>query len=100
MVILSRIDRQVNELIKILEKQKWTSIEFLTVGYVTLNITLYKPKYKYITKGNYIQIYVLMNRNKFMKYSYITTNILNLKYINNYVSNLSYMLVIKQDLSL
>ena len=75
MVILSRIDRQVNELIKILEKQKWTSIEFLTVGYVTLNITLYKPKYKYITKGNYIQLYDKISNNRVRIDIYTATDI-------------------------
>ena len=78
---MSRIDRQVNELIKILEKQEWTSIKFLTVGYVTLNVTLYMPEYKYITRGNCIQLYDRLSNNKVIIYTATEIYINELKQI-------------------
>lgn len=57
MVKLSNIDKKIKELITILEKEEWTIIDFEAVGTLNIQISLHKPKYRYLKTKDYIQLY-------------------------------------------
>lgn len=53
MVKLSNIDKKIKELITILEKEEWTMIDFEAVGTLNIQISLHKPKYRYLKTKDY-----------------------------------------------
>lgn len=54
---MNRIDKQINDLFAILEKQEWNAIEVEIVGTITIKMVLYKPQYSLIKERNCIQLY-------------------------------------------
>lgn len=50
------MDKKINELITILQKQDWKAIDFETIGTVSVKITLHKPKYELIKRKECIQL--------------------------------------------
>lgn len=53
---MNKIDKKVEELKSILEKQNWKAIEFETVGAVTIKFALHKPKYTFLKSTNCIKL--------------------------------------------
>lgn len=54
---MNSMDRKINELISILEKQEWNAIELELDSNVNIKMTLHKPKYKFIKKSKIIQLH-------------------------------------------
>lgn len=61
---MNKIDKKISELITILERQNWLSIEFETVGTITIKFTLHKPKYRFLKTTNCIQLYDRLTEKK------------------------------------
>ncbi len=72
---MNRINKMINELITILEKEKWNAIDFQTVGAVTIKFALHKPKYKFLKSKNYIQLYDKITDKKVLIDIYMATDI-------------------------
>lgn len=53
---VNRIDKQINELMTILQKQDWKTIDFETIGTISIKFTLYSPKYESIKKREFVQL--------------------------------------------
>lgn len=54
---MNTIDKQINELKEILEKQNWRAIEVDTTGAIAIQLVLHKPKYRYLKTIQCIKLY-------------------------------------------
>ena len=70
------MDKKINELMKILEKENWKAIEIETVGgAVSVKFVLHKPKYKFIKKTEMIQFCDIITDKKILIDIYCATEI-------------------------
>lgn len=66
------MDKKINKLMKILEKENWKAIEIETVG---VKFVLHKPKYKFLKTTEMIQFYDRITDKKILIDIYCATEI-------------------------
>lgn len=70
------MDKKINKLMKILEKENWKAIEIETVGgSVSVKFVLHKPKYKFLKTTEMIQFYDRITDKKILIDIYCATEI-------------------------
>lgn len=61
---MNRIERKINQLLDIFEKEKWEAVRIEIAGDIEIKIVLYKPTYKFLERKGDIQLYDKMTKNK------------------------------------